>query len=163
MRGLYNSEQITEMSAPRVGIPADELLAELQYSCEHMGVDPALFEVVSELRAAGVAVILATDNMDTFSRWTVPALELERHFDSILNSFHIGALKADRDVSGRSPFFSPCLDSGCYSPPFLLIDDSQQVLNAVNLGIEVITTQGPEQTLGLLRHLAAGSAIPVPC
>ncbi len=55
--------------------------------------------------------VIATDNMDTFTRFTVPALRLSEHFDGILNSFERGVLKQDIDEQNpdRIPFFDEYL------------------------------------------------------
>jgi FMN phosphatase YigB (HAD superfamily) len=153
MRGRYCAEQVAEIFALAVGVPTSELLAELQAGCECMEIDPALLAAIGQLRASGTKVVLATDNMDSFTRWTVPALGLERHFDGILNSFDLGGLKEDRDAAGHSPFFSLCLDSGIYRPPYLLIDDSPGVLNVRDLGVDVITVSSPADTLVVLHRL----------
>lgn len=70
-------------------------------------------------------MVVATDNMDTFTRWTVPALGLYDMFDDILCSHEIGCLKKDM-IGDRSRFFGPYLakhDIGIGES--VLIDDSK--------------------------------------
>jgi|TARA_Y100000310_G_scaffold342803_1_gene447512 hypothetical protein len=42
-------------------------------------------------------VVLITGNMDSFTRFTIPSLELEKYFDHISNSFYEGKHKTDNN------------------------------------------------------------------
>ena len=92
------------------------------------------------IRENGIKVVLATDNMDTFERWTVPALELEPLFDGILTSVYCGALKSE--IQGDySPFFDHYLKQNRVRPTeAILIDDSpiDEVVKAIGLGFRYV-------------------------
>ncbi len=80
------------------------------------------------LRSRGVWVGIATGNMDSFTRWTVPALRLDRHDDVILNSAELGVMKGDRRQDGSSEFFSDFLHvRGFTTGTTVILDDSQDI------------------------------------
>ena len=65
--------------------------------------------------------ILITVNMDCFSRFTVPALQLNNYFDAISNSYYEGKFKSDNG----GEIFTEYIEK--YSAPTescILIDDS---------------------------------------
>src|SRR6266566_1007325 len=77
MRGQMTCEECLNLLSHEVGIERDTMLAALEQSCRTMRfVAPEVPRLVAELRNQGLKVVIATDNMDTFSRWTVPALNL---------------------------------------------------------------------------------------
>jgi FMN phosphatase YigB (HAD superfamily) len=81
-------------------------------------------EMIAQLRAKGLKVVLATDNMDTFHRWTVPSLQLMSLFDDILSSFQLKALKSDCGAEGRSLFFAHYLQThSIHRGESLVLDD----------------------------------------
>lgn len=111
----------------------DFLVRRLHSDCARMRVNVELFEVLRSLKSRAI-VVLATDNMDCFSRTfdrarsrgRRPAPESETLADwalvcdDIICSSNVGALKAEDPVS----FFGPWLDE--YGRDFsdaLLIDD----------------------------------------
>jgi beta-phosphoglucomutase-like phosphatase (HAD superfamily) len=116
--------------------------------------DPETPRLVAQLRRRGVRVVIATDNMDSFSRFTVPALGLSEMFDDILNSFELKALKADCDAGGRSLFFQPYLRAQELAPAqCVLIDDAQptpEYCGQMGLGYRLATAAAP-----LPQHLRA--------
>ena len=87
-------------------------LQTLQASCQQMRlVSDAIPDLMTRLRTYGLRIVIATDNMDTFHRWTVPSLRLHTLFDDILSSWQQRALKADKDDDGRSRFFAGYLQA----------------------------------------------------
>lgn len=125
MLGKLAAEQITDYLAERIDTPVATLLEALQSSCETMEVAAGALQVVGKARSIGHKVFIATDNMDTFSRWTVPALGLADKFDGILNSADIGAFKKDLGVDGASRFFAETFRTHAIDPSAaVLIDDS---------------------------------------
>lgn len=125
MCGDWTSEEIVAEIARRTGLAAGDLLAGLRESCERMELfDRSILDVIAGLRKKEVKVVIATDNMDTFTRWTVPALQLGRHFDTILNSHTLKALKRDKDGAGNSKFFAQYLAANRIDPSAtVLVDD----------------------------------------
>jgi FMN phosphatase YigB (HAD superfamily) len=107
MRGYRTVGSVVEYVADVTGLSYEELITELQYSCEHMSlVDSSLEDLIQNIRSKGTAVVIATDNMDTFSRWTMPALKLDDKFDGTILSVDRGAMKADVFGDGTSQFFN---------------------------------------------------------
>lgn len=133
MRGELSSEDICHQLASTSDVSNDVILGALRHSCESMIVADGALDKVEELRSLGVKVILATDNMDTFSRWTIPALSLGKKFDGILNSADMGFFKKEKDDTGGSLFFKDYLstDGLC-----ALIDDSPDNAVVEDFGIK---------------------------
>lgn len=123
MRGQYTTEQIIASVAKSTHLPYQFLLREFIQSCEKLEYSsPEIPRLIKQLRTTGKRVIIATDNMDCFTRWTIPALQLDTHFDDILNSYERKALKADIDGNGESLFFQNYNTRGS-----LLLDDRLEV------------------------------------
>ena len=101
MKGRYTSEDILSMAAEETQTNFDTLLKEFIIGCEKMEYSsPGIPDLVKNLRNKQIIVCIATNNMDSFTRWTVPAMELDSLFDEILNSFYLKALKHDLDKNG---------------------------------------------------------------
>lgn len=96
MLGEYTAEEINRRVAETYGIPYEELWSIFVKDCETMTISPAVLEKLRVLRNS-YTTILMTVNMDSFSRFTVPALELDRHFDHISNSWEEKLHKSDDD------------------------------------------------------------------
>lgn len=98
--------------------------------------DPALVPLVQQLRRQGAQAVIATDNMDTFDRWTVPSLRLTQYFDGILCSHCLGTLKLDQPSSFLTSYFRRH-----DIPPAqtILIDDNPKAQLLTDLGLTVIT------------------------
>ncbi|KQV17286.1 hypothetical protein ASC97_30360 [Rhizobium sp. Root1203] len=62
--------------------------------------------------------------MDSFSRFTVPTLRLDQHFDAVSNSFYEGRLKTD---DGGALFIKYADRLGACIEDCVLIDDSKEV------------------------------------
>ena len=126
MRGLHSSEDIAEYVAKNVGLTTEEALNDLKLSSRQQTlVEPEILVLVGRAKKLGYTVGIATDNMDSFSRWTVPSLKLDRHFDVILNSANLGALKSDRQSDGSLKFFKEFMYQNALDPEdVVLIDDS---------------------------------------
>lgn len=94
MRGEYSAEEINHMVAEKLEMPYEELWQLFVKDCETMCVPEEILSRINSLREKYI-VILTTGNMDSFSRFTVPALQLDKYFDHINNSFFAGKLKDD--------------------------------------------------------------------
>lgn len=140
MRGLRSVENVINYLHDATGIATAELEDELRYTSENMVfINPDVVDRVEALRAMGVKVIIASDNMDTFRLWTVPALGLEEMFDDILTSETKGALKSDVGADGLSPFFSQYLRQNNLQPgETVLIDDNKELNLVESLGIDFL-------------------------
>jgi FMN phosphatase YigB (HAD superfamily) len=138
MRGTVTSEQIIGRVAQNANLSYDTVYAEFVRSCQSMKfVAPEVPLLVAALRGRGVRVVIATDNMDSFGRFTVPAMGLSGMFDEVLNSSDLKALKDDFDAGGRSLFFHDyMLKRGMTPEQYFLIDDSESTrASAERIGI----------------------------
>lgn len=125
MRGVYTSEDIVRGLSSDTGLSYQMLLDEFIKSCENMQfVSADIKDLVQKIRNKETKVVIATDNMDSFTRWTVPALRLKNVFDSVLNSYDLKAVKRDFDKTGRSLFFASFLEgNGLKHRESIIIDD----------------------------------------
>jgi len=123
MRGKHTSEEINDFLAPRLGMDPAELWKIFVRDCENLFVDTETLERLRSLRAR-YYVALVTGNMDSFSRFTVPSMDLSKYFDKISNSFYEGMLKTD---NGGEIFLRLCSEIGTGVERALLIDDSERV------------------------------------
>ena len=147
MRGELRSEDVCAQLEHDHGWPAKELMQELELSCSNAKLTHnLLLEKVSEARSRNMKVLIATDNMDTFARWTVPALGLNKNqFDDIVNSSDLGVLKTDVDSNGRLPFFDQIFENHHLQPAdCILIDDGrtlQPLAKKIGLGYRLVDSQ----------------------
>jgi FMN phosphatase YigB (HAD superfamily) len=123
MRGKYSSEEINQKMSEHTGVPFQEIWDTFIKDCQTMHVDEEILQKLDKLRNS-YTVILFTGNMDSFTRFTVPALGLERYFDLISNSFDEGLMKTENDgelfVKYLKRFDAPIADS-------IVFDDSPRV------------------------------------
>ncbi|MFA6404422.1 MAG: hypothetical protein WCW03_00210 [Candidatus Paceibacterota bacterium] len=94
MRGKYTAEEVNSMLADKIGMPFMKLWELFVRDCETMHIHEDVLNKLNSLRTK-YTVILITGNMDSFTRFTVPSLHLDRYFDHINNSFFAGKLKED--------------------------------------------------------------------
>lgn len=129
MRGDLDAEAVCSLVAAHSGVDRHVVLEGLEQSCRNARlVSPEVSDLVRDLRCRGTRVVIATDNMDVFTRWTVPALGLREIFDDILNSADIGCLKDEVNDRGEARFFSAYLAQHAVRPQAaLLIDDSDDL------------------------------------
>ncbi len=126
MRGGLTTEEVMRAVAREEGLDDGLVLREFVAGCERRRfIDAAIPDLVLALRASGRRVVIATDNMDSFARWTAPRLGLAAIFDAILNSAELRGMKGDVDGQGRSLFFGEYLARGAIGPgASVLIDDA---------------------------------------
>ncbi|HEY7349599.1 MAG TPA: HAD family hydrolase [Ktedonobacterales bacterium] len=140
MRGEFTSEEVLAEVCRGTAFDSTFALRALQSSCQQMRlVSEAIPRYVAGLQAKGLQVVIATDNMDTFHRWTVPSLRLRALFDDILCSFEQQALKIDADQRGQSRFFADYLCAHHLGwGESLLLDDGDEDYGSIirQFGIE---------------------------
>lgn len=144
MRGRLSSEEVIGLISTRTKIEKCLLFGEFVRSCRKMQFDtPDALGLVDQLRSGGVKVVIATDNMDSFRRWTIPALKLGDKFDEILDSFSLKAMKKDLGTSGESLFFGSYLRRLNLSyEQSVLIDDSKTTGDIVRrLGMKYLQVE----------------------
>ena len=151
MRGGLSSVKVLQYLEGVTGIPYTELESELRYSSENMTfIDNTVIEKIQTLRAAGIKVVIATDNMDTFEHITVPSLRLTELFDGILVSSNRGALK-NEVINGTNRFFDLYLhQKSLKEHDSVLIDDSIDTKVVESLGIDFLHVNA---SYDLSRHL----------
>lgn len=96
MRGKYSAEEINQFVSEKTGIPFKKLWDIFVNDCKTIRVSKEALETLNRLRDR-YTIILITGNMDSFSRFTQPALALENYFDHISNSSHEGIHKTDSE------------------------------------------------------------------
>lgn len=149
MIGKSSYEEVLDYLENSTSIPYAKLAEELEESSKQMSyVDSDVIELVQALRAKGTKVVIATDNMDVFRHWTIPAMNLEELFDGIISSDAQKALKTHTYDDGSSRFFEHFfLENPDVLPgDTVLIDDSQDT--------QIVGTFGMQ-----FRHVKEGSPL----
>ena len=139
MRGQMTSEDILKLLSKKSNLPYNTILEEFIESCKTMTFTTTkLASLIRQLQNYKIKVVVATDNMDSFPRWTVPSLELSKIFDDILDSYTLKAMKGDFDSKNKSLFFADYLEKHDLEPgECILIDDSEDKdLKISKIGIE---------------------------
>ena len=96
MRGIHSSEEINQLISKELNVPFEKVWEIFVADCENMNIPVDVLNRIENLRK-NYHTILITDNMDCFTRFTVPALKLNSYFDSIINSFDNKKFKSDND------------------------------------------------------------------
>lgn len=150
MLGHKNAEQICEWLAAETGLEIEALLGGLTESCEQMRLSPELRDLIGRARKQNY-VVLVTDNMDCFTRFTVHASELEKYFDHLINSADVGRLKLHE--LGLT-FRMMCDQLRIPISHSFLIDDSEKTCNLFHeLGGKAYRTSGLKKTEEILKTL----------
>ncbi len=125
MLGKHTTEDVCKFISLHVKLPSKIIQNELIMSCQMMHfVDKQIPKLVAKIRRKGIRVVIATDNMDTFRRFTLPALHLDKCFDDFLISSELGVFKYTF-VDDKIPFFDPYLqEHNVTYADVVLLDDS---------------------------------------
>ncbi len=126
MRGQLSVAEIARIMSSDTGVDSKIIIHELRHSCEIMQYSiNNLEEIVKTIQKQDIQVVIATDNMDTFSQYTIPSMKLDELFDDILNSYEIGHLKDDELPTDKIMFFDDYLKKkGWNYGDAVLLDDS---------------------------------------
>jgi FMN phosphatase YigB (HAD superfamily) len=118
---------------------------------DHKEIIPLLAKLHIKYRLA-----VATDDTDSYIRWTVPSLNLENIFDDILVSWNLKCLKEDFNEKGESLFFSKYLkDHSLKAKDCFLIDNSEDTENKIeNYGIKYLKIDSPDNLPKILKDLS---------
>ena len=125
MRGIHSSEHINQLVSKEINIPFEKVWGIFVADCEKMNVAADVLNRIENLRK-NYHTILITDNMDCFTRFTVPALKLNTYFDSIINSFDSKKFKSDN--SGEI-FVQVVNKHGSNIGDSILVDNSRGACN----------------------------------
>jgi hypothetical protein len=124
MRGKHTAKHINQLVAKEIDVSPEWLWEIFVMDCKTMKVSLKTLKKISSLRDRFI-VILMTGNMDSFTDFTVPSLELEKYFDCISNSYHEKRHKTDDNgilFSEYAHRYGPSSLEASY-----LIDDSSDV------------------------------------
>lgn len=98
MRNELTRRDINRHLSRKLNMPEAKLNRYLLDSVQRMPLDENLISWAKELKTAGRSIAIVTDNMDTFSAYTVPALRLDKIFPIIINSADYGFLKKENGL-----------------------------------------------------------------
>ncbi|HUD44933.1 MAG TPA: HAD hydrolase-like protein [Patescibacteria group bacterium] len=148
MRGKYSSEEIITRVAKEIKHDYKFLFNEFVNSCKEMTFSSNdINDLLIKLKRQNKKIVIATDNMDSFTRWTIPSMELTDLFDDILNSFDLKLLKEDTDKEGRSMFFENYINNHQVKREnCVLIDDSkdlEEIVQKSGMDYLQVTNQKP--------------------
>lgn len=148
MLGFHSTASVVSYLADATGLHYEDLVKELRYSSEHMEfIDSDALHTIQNIRKKGTKVVIATDNMDTFRHWTMPALKIDDLFDGVLISDNRGAFKSQGNDDGTSLFFHHYLSQNDIKRgETVLIDDSINNKVVENFGIDFLHVN-PENSL----------------
>lgn len=155
MKGGCGHEYIIRMISDKLGYPPDIILSDLIESCRTMKiVSEEILSLVKRLREKGIKCVIATDNMDTFGKYTVPALRLKDHFDDILVSCDKKIFKFEVG-DGTIPFFDDYLKNKqlIYRDVILLDDTIDKSGTYQRLGFDIMKIAGTEGLVSELKKI----------
>ncbi|KKQ98422.1 MAG: hypothetical protein UT24_C0004G0045 [Candidatus Woesebacteria bacterium GW2011_GWB1_39_12] len=134
MKGEYVSEDLLSLVSKETNTDFEFLLKEFVIGCERMEYSsPNIPKLVQDLRDKSIIVGIATNNMDSFTRWTIPYMKLDTLFNEILNSFYLKAMKHDLDKNGQSLFFGNFFNKYDIEPTkCIFIDDGEDKMGVIN-------------------------------
>lgn len=133
MRGEIKSEHVVSMIANQGKLNYSQIFDEFIHSCINMKyVSKEVPSLVKRLQKKGAKVVVATDNMDSFNRWTLTYMNNCDIFDGVLNSHYQQAMKKDTSKDGESIFFADFIKKHNLKPgESVLIDDSSDDIETI--------------------------------
>lgn len=156
MLARVDEKYIAKIISKKFGYSEELILEDLAESCKNMLlVSDGVLELINRLRKKGVKCVIATDNMDTFTKYTKPAMNLDGFFDDFLVSFEKRILKFDV-IEGSIPFFDDYLKSNRLSySDVALIDDCVDKSGVYKkLGFNIIQISDSKDFVDKLKKLA---------
>jgi FMN phosphatase YigB (HAD superfamily) len=123
--GTLSSGDIANYLSGLTEYTPERILAGLDDGCANLQLNPAIWRFAQAQRAQGRRTVLATVNMDVFTRVVVPAHGFDQVFDVVVNSADYGT--EDKNALCEIAFSQ--LDD-CTFENSLLIDDRQKYLDA---------------------------------
>lgn len=158
MRGAINEDQILNLVSKKFDYPKEALREDLAESCKTMTLlSDEIIPLVTKIRKNGIQCVIATDNMDIFRKYVVPALKLDEHFNETLVSCDQKALKFDTSEDMTSiPFFHNYLKkNGLTYTDALLLDDRVDTSGLYKkLGFDTFKVEEIDEFLEKLRALS---------
>jgi FMN phosphatase YigB (HAD superfamily) len=150
MRGGSSAEAVNQYAAEALGLSYEYLWEVFVQDCRQMHVPRQTLDLINALRTKYVTILI-TGNMDSFTRFTQPALGLEQCFDHISNSYYEKKHKTD---NGGELFNDWAERTGIPLGNSILIDDQSKCCDIFSsLGGYAIQTDSPEFTHSFLERL----------
>lgn len=156
MRGKISKNEVIALIHKSNPIYSENFIFDIiERSCRSMQFDSPLFQpLIQNLRKNGKKVVIATDNMDTFSDFTVPELRLNDVFDDILSSDKLQCVKDDI-VDNKMVFFDNYLQKHKILPTeVILIDDGEKTTSlCLAHGMNSCCVKSQNEVIDILRKL----------
>lgn len=126
MLGKYTSEQIHDILENETGVDSKKLYNIFVEEAKHLDISDKILSALKELKKY-YCLILITDNMDSFDRFTLPAnKQLKDTFDEIHNSY---AMKQLKSTNNGEYFIKTASEKKANIQNCLFIDDSVRNCN----------------------------------
>lgn len=156
MKGKLTKEDILKEIC-QDDLNVSEISKLFQMSCEKMKLDrPDYKKWIKRLREKGKKVVIATDNVDAFEEFTVPAQKLNKYFDDILCSSSLKCTKHE-SKNKKLLFFDDFLRNHNikYEEAILLDDDEELIRFCKKFGMQGEVISSPENMLHSLMKIEA--------
>ena len=157
MRGEYTSEDISEKMSKAINLDKEIIFQELALSCKNMSFTSSKIPgLIESIRGRGLKVVIATDNMDTFKRYTIPGMNLTKIFDDFLVSCDLRRLKGDFE-GNKLLFFDNYLKNNNLSfLDVVLLDDCLDTTGTYDkVGFKIIEINSPKRLIKVLSSYAS--------
>ena len=129
MRGKKSSEDINQIISDKCNLNCSTIWDYFVTDCENMFISEDILRALSACKKNNV-LILITDNMDCFNRFTKNKLKLSDYFHYVFNSCDYGCLKDDPPQRG---LFKKIIDlQGFNIQKSVLLDNSQKNFDIFN-------------------------------
>jgi len=154
MLGKYNSEEICQKISEAMGLNYETVFNELVISASNMVfVDFRVPEVLKKIRKKGMKLVVATDNMDTFRRFTIPGMKLYDLFDDFLISNELECFKYNISDE-KIPFFENFMKIHelTYNEVMLVDDSVEKSGYFSKIGFKIEHIKGKEDLLNCLNE-----------
>jgi len=152
MLGKLSSEDACDFISSRTGVDSKLLHDELVISCKQMTfIDEKIGVLLKKIKEKKIKLVIATDNMDTFSKYTYPEINKDNLFDGFINSYEVGCFKYDYK-KGKLAFFDSYLREHQldYDEVVLMDDHVDKEGNFQRLGFEIVNINENRQLAEVL-------------
>lgn len=151
MRGQKSSEDINQIISDNCNLDYNMIWSYFIKDCENMHIPEDILDALSACKKNNT-LILITDNMDCFNRFTINKLKLLNYFHYIFNSYDYGVLKDDPLPKG---LFKKVIDlNGFDIKKSVLLDNSQKNCDLFNqLGGSSFLIKDKQDVVSILKML----------
>lgn len=156
MLGKLTSYDICKFISEKIGIKSKLLHNELEISCKKMTiVNKKIENLLKKIKQKKISLVIATDNMDTFTNYTYPIVNKNKLFDGFLNSYELGCFKYDY-TNNSLPFFDNYLKTKhlTYKNVVLIDDSIDKKGNFQRLGFKIININKKKSLIEVLKLYA---------